>query len=148
MGPIRSLEEKKAQVVADEIVKAGGHAIAVGGDVSADEFPQKIIDATIKYVPTSKYMCSLTVSSYMIRNYGKINHIVNNAGFTYDRMLHTTPDDAFDIIMKVHVRAPFRLIRAAAPYLRIKVRKLSYTYVPFFADRTHADVRTAQRTVP
>jgi len=49
------------------------------------------------------------------RKFGKINHIINNAGFTYDRMLHTTPDDAFDIIMKVHVRAPFRLVRAAAP---------------------------------
>jgi len=38
-------------------------------------------------------------------------------------MLHTMGDDAFDIIMKVHVRAPFRLIRAAAPYLRIKGNK-------------------------
>ena len=46
---------------------------------------------------------------------------MNNAGFTFDRMLHTTPDDAFDIILKVHVRAPFRLVRAAAPYMRIKV---------------------------
>lgn len=35
-------------------------------------------------------------------------------------MLHTMPDDAFDLIMKIHVRAPFRLIRAAAPHLRIK----------------------------
>lgn len=35
-------------------------------------------------------------------------------------MLHTTPDDAWDIILKVHVRAPFRLIRAAAPHLRLK----------------------------
>lgn len=62
---------------------------------------------------------------YKTRNYGKINHIVNNAGFTYDRMFHTTPDDAFDIIMKVHVRAPFRLIRAAAPHMRIKVVMIS-----------------------
>lgn len=46
---------------------------------------------------------------------------MNNAGFTFDRMLHTTPDDAWDIIQRVHVRAPFRLIRAAAPYMRIKV---------------------------
>jgi len=35
-------------------------------------------------------------------------------------MLHTLPDDAWDVIQKVHVRAPFRLIRAAAPYYRIK----------------------------
>ena len=45
-----SLEEKKAQAVVDEIKLAGGDAIAVGGDVSADDFPQKVIDATIKYV--------------------------------------------------------------------------------------------------
>lgn len=35
-------------------------------------------------------------------------------------MLHTMPDDAFDVIMKIHVRAPFRLIRAAAPFYRVK----------------------------
>jgi 3-oxoacyl-[acyl-carrier protein] reductase len=35
-------------------------------------------------------------------------------------MLHTTPDDAFDVILKIHVRAPFRLIRQAAPYFRVK----------------------------
>jgi len=95
------LDEKKAQAVVDEIKAAGGDAIAVGGDVAADDFPAKVLDATIK-------------------RYGKVNHIINNAGFTYDRMLHTMPDDAWDIIMKVHVRAPFRLIRAAAPFMRIK----------------------------
>ena len=35
-------------------------------------------------------------------------------------MLHTTPDETFDIILKIHVRAPFRLIRQAAPYFRLK----------------------------
>ena len=65
--------------------------------------------------------------SQYYRKYGKLNHIVNNAGFTFDRMLHTTPDDAWDIIQKVHVRAPFRLIRAAAPFLRIKVRSVLLT---------------------
>jgi len=98
---VSDLDEKKVQAVADEIKAAGGDAIAVGGDVAADDFPAKILDATI-------------------RRYGKLNHIINNAGFTYDRMLHTMPDDAWDIIMKVHVRAPFRLIRAAAPFMRIK----------------------------
>ena len=45
-----SLDEKKAQVVVDEIKAAGGDALAVGGDVSADDFPEKVITATIKYV--------------------------------------------------------------------------------------------------
>ena len=46
------------------------------------------------------------------------------AGFTFDKMLHTTPDDAWDIIMKIHVRAPFRIIRQAAPHFRLKVCSL------------------------
>jgi 3-oxoacyl-[acyl-carrier protein] reductase len=100
-GHKRSLDEKKAQAVVDEIKAAGGDAIAVGGNVAADDFPAKILDATIQ-------------------RYGKLNHLVNNAGFTYDRMLHTMPDAAWDIILNVHVSAPFRLIRAAAPYMRIK----------------------------
>jgi NAD(P)-dependent dehydrogenase (short-subunit alcohol dehydrogenase family) len=45
---------------------------------------------------------------------------VTTGGFTNHRMLHPMPDDAWDIIMKVHVRAPFRLTRAAAPFMRIK----------------------------
>ncbi len=45
-----SLDQKKAESVVEEIKAAGGDAIAVGGDVGADDFPQRIIDATIKYV--------------------------------------------------------------------------------------------------
>jgi hypothetical protein len=45
----RSLDEKKAQAVVDEIKAAGGDAIAVGGDVTADDFPAKILNVTIKY---------------------------------------------------------------------------------------------------
>ena len=42
------MDEKKAQLVVEEIKAAGGDAIAVGGDVGADDFPQRILDATIK----------------------------------------------------------------------------------------------------
>lgn len=47
-----SLDEKKAQAVVEEIKAAGGDAIAIGGDVGADDFPTKIIDATIQCVLT------------------------------------------------------------------------------------------------
>lgn len=48
--PHFSLDEAKAQKVVDEIKAAGGDAIAVGGDVGADDFPEKILKATISYV--------------------------------------------------------------------------------------------------
>ncbi|CAE6437937.1 3-oxoacyl- [Rhizoctonia solani] len=98
---VSDLDAKKANAVVDEIKKAGGEAIAVAGDVGAEDFPEKIVNATIKA-------------------YGQINHIVNNAGFTFDKMIHTMNDESFDLIMKIHVRAPFRLVRAAAPHMRLK----------------------------
>ncbi|KAF5344246.1 hypothetical protein D9758_012346 [Tetrapyrgos nigripes] len=98
---ISDIDAKKLEVVAQEIKELGGDSLSVAGDVGADDFPKKIVDATVA-------------------KYGKINHIVNNAGFTFDKMLHTTPDDTWDIIMKIHVRAPFRLVRQAAPYFRVK----------------------------
>lgn len=60
-------------------------------------------------------------------------------------MIHTTPDDTFDIIMKIHVRAPFRLIRQAAPYFRLKVSSL------FLIFRLQTLIRYSlnnERTVP
>ena len=47
---IHSLDEKKAQVVVDEIKAAGGDAIAVGGDVGAEDFPERIVKATVECV--------------------------------------------------------------------------------------------------
>ncbi|KAH7330700.1 short-chain dehydrogenase/reductase SDR [Rhizoctonia solani] len=91
---VSDLDEKKANAVVDEIKRAGGEAIAVAGDVGAEDFPERIVNATIK-------------------TYGQINHIVNNAGFTFDKMIHTMNDESFDLIMKIHVRAPFRLGDAA-----------------------------------
>ncbi|KAJ7111250.1 ankyrin repeat-containing domain protein [Mycena epipterygia] len=98
---ISDIDEKRLATVAEEIKATGGDVLGVAGDVGADDFPKKIVDATVQ-------------------KYGKINHIINNAGFTFDKMLHTTPDDTFDIILKIHVRAPFRLVRQAAPYFRLK----------------------------
>ena len=72
-------------------------------------------------ISTFIYQKQTYIMLFSYSKWGKINHIVNNAGFTFDKMLHTTSDDTFDIIMKIHVRAPFRLIRQAAPYFRLKV---------------------------
>jgi 3-oxoacyl-[acyl-carrier protein] reductase len=48
-----SLDEKKAQAVVDEITKAGGDALPVSGDVGADDFPEKVLGATIKYISSN-----------------------------------------------------------------------------------------------
>ena len=37
----------------EEIKAAGGDALGVAGDVGADDFPKKIVDATVQYVAIS-----------------------------------------------------------------------------------------------
>jgi 3-oxoacyl-[acyl-carrier protein] reductase len=51
---------------------------------------------------------------------GKIHIIVNNAGFTWDGVIHKMTDKQWDTIIAVHNTAPFRLVRAAAPFFRLK----------------------------
>ena len=38
----------------------------------------------------------------------------------YDKMIHTMDDNTFRLILECHDVAPFRIIRQAAPYFRIK----------------------------
>jgi len=51
---------------------------------------------------------------------GKIHIIVNNAGYTWDGVIHKMSDKQWDTILAVHGTAPFRLVRTAAPYFRVK----------------------------
>jgi hypothetical protein len=45
-----SIDEKRLATVVEEIKAAGGDAIGVAGDVGADDFPKRIVDATVQYV--------------------------------------------------------------------------------------------------
>jgi len=98
---VTDIDAKKADAVAQEIKSAGGEAIAIAGDIMDKDFPQKLVEATIQ-------------------KYGKVNILVNNAGFTYDGVIHKMSDEQFQTMITVHNTAPFRAIRALSPYWRKK----------------------------
>jgi len=50
--------------------------------------------------------------------WGRIDIIVNNAGYTMDAPIHKMSDDWFQRMLEIHVTVPFKVIRAAAPHLR------------------------------
>lgn len=85
----------------DQINATGASAIAVCGDVMDPEFPKRLIDQTVQ-------------------KFGKINIIVNNAGFTYDGVIHKMSDKQWDTMLACHGTGPFRIVRAAAPHFRKK----------------------------
>jgi 3-oxoacyl-[acyl-carrier protein] reductase len=58
-----------------------------------------------------------------IDSFGKIDIIVNNAGYTLDAPVHKMSDEHFQAMLDIHTIVPFRVIRAAAPHLREPAKK-------------------------
>jgi 3-oxoacyl-[acyl-carrier protein] reductase len=96
---VNDLDATVLAVVVDEIKKNGGVAIAVPGSVTDAAFPDQLMQATVDA-------------------FGKINILVNNAGYTWDAMIHKMTDEQWQAILDVHATAPFRMIRAVAPHMR------------------------------
>lgn len=102
---LNDLDVVEAQATADAIKQEGGEAIAIGGSVAADNMPDQLISAAMD-------------------QYGACpDVIVNNAGFLWDGMLHKMEDPQWQAILDVHLTAPYKLLKAAAPHLRAAARE-------------------------
>jgi 3-oxoacyl-[acyl-carrier protein] reductase len=94
---VSDIDPAPANETVADIQKAGGEAVACVGDVAAPDFGEKIVKTAVD-------------------NWGALHIIVNNAGFTWDGMIHKMSDEQWDKILDIHLKAPFRIIRAAQPY--------------------------------
>jgi 3-oxoacyl-[acyl-carrier protein] reductase len=56
-------------------------------------------------------------------DFGRLDIIVNNAGYTWDGVIHKMTDEQFQAMLEIHTVVPFRVARAAAPYLRDTAKK-------------------------
>src|SRR5262245_51738923 len=90
--------ERTLAEVADAIASAGGHAVACPADVTSDDAPAVIVGRTVE-------------------TYGGLDVLVNAAGIIATGGLEATTDEVWDSMMAINLRAPFRLMRAAAPHL-------------------------------
>lgn len=81
-----------------QALRAEGHeAASFVGDALADGFAEKAVEAAL-------------------RAFGKVNCLINNAGFCFDAAIHKMDDEKFDIIMKIHNYVPFRMVRALSEH--------------------------------
>ena len=97
------VDSSKADSVAKSINEASpGRAISVPGDVTDPHYFPVLVKKAAEF------------------GNGKIHIIVNNAGYTWDGVIHKITDKQWDTMLAVHNTAPFRLIRQAAPYFRVK----------------------------
>ncbi|TVY92330.1 putative oxidoreductase [Lachnellula willkommii] len=98
---ISDIDAAKAKAVAESINKSGGSAKAVAGDMLDAEYLKTLVKKAVEF------------------GNGKINIIVNNAGYTWDGVIHKMTDKQWDNIIALHNTAPFKLVREAAPYFRV-----------------------------
>lgn len=96
---ISDIDPIPAEQAVAAIVASGGQAISVPGDVTDSSFPDLIVNTALE-------------------KFGSIDIIVNNAGYTWDAVIHKMTDEQWAAILDVHLTAPFRIIRAASSFLR------------------------------
>jgi 3-oxoacyl-[acyl-carrier protein] reductase len=70
-------------------------------------------------VLSASYITSLIQKAAAFGN-GKIHIIVNNAGYTWDGVIHKMTDKQWQTILDLHCTAPFKIVREAAPYFRVR----------------------------
>ncbi|ANS25674.1 3-oxoacyl-[acyl-carrier-protein] reductase [Rhodococcus opacus PD630] len=95
--------ESPAEQVVAEIVAAGGEAVVNGDDVADWAGAENLINTAID-------------------TYGRLDVLVNNAGFLRDRMLVGMSEQEWDAVVRVHLKGHFATLRHAAAYWRAEAK--------------------------
>jgi NAD(P)-dependent dehydrogenase (short-subunit alcohol dehydrogenase family) len=88
-----------AQQVVNAIHALGGAAIANTDDVADWEGARRLVQSALD-------------------GFGRLDVLVNNAGFVRDRMLFTTSEEEWDAVIRVHLKGHFAVTRHASEYWR------------------------------
>ncbi len=55
--------------------------------------------------------------------FGEVDIVINNAGYTWDGVVHKMSDEQFQAMLDIHTIVPFRVTRALAPHWREAAKK-------------------------
>lgn len=101
---VNDLDAEPAKETLAAIEAAGGTAAACIGSVTDSDFGQRFIQTAVD-------------------SFAGLDIIVNNAGYTWDSVIQKMTDEQWDAIFDVHLKAPFRILRAAQPVIRGLVQR-------------------------
>lgn len=100
---VNDLDADAAAETVARIRGTGALAEACAGDLTEDAAPERLIQATLDA-------------------FGGIDIVVNNAGYVWNGAMHNHSDAQWQAMLDVHATAPFRILRAFAPWLRERAR--------------------------
>jgi len=98
---INDLDGDVAEEASKEI---SGETVSFAGDLTKDGIPDELVQTTVEA-------------------FGRLDIVVNNAGYTWDGPVHKMSDEQFQAMLDIHNVVPFRVLRAAAPHLREPAKK-------------------------
>src|SRR5436190_13067603 len=98
---INDIDGDVAERAAGEIE---GETAVFAGDLTKPGIPEKLVESANQ-------------------SFGQVDVVVNNAGYTWDGVVHKMSDEQFQAMLDIHTVVPFRIARAAAPYLRDTAKK-------------------------
>ncbi|MEQ4717402.1 SDR family NAD(P)-dependent oxidoreductase [Nonomuraea sp. B19D2] len=96
---VNDVDAEAAAQVAGAVAAAGGRAVAEAGAVGGSEVAQRLVETAVK-------------------EFGRLDVMVTNAGILRDRVLWKMSDEDFDKVVEVHLRGTFTCARAAAVRMR------------------------------
>jgi 3-oxoacyl-[acyl-carrier protein] reductase len=93
---INDLDGDVAEQASSEIA---GETTSFAGDLTKEGIPDELVKQAVDA-------------------WGRLDIVVNNAGYTWDGPIHKMDDEQFQAMLDIHNVVPFRVLRAAAPHLR------------------------------
>lgn len=96
---VNDVDAEAAGQVAEAITAEGGRAVVAAGAVGGTQVAQRLVDTAVK-------------------EFGRLDVMVTNAGVLRDRVLWKMSDEEFDTVVEVHLRGTFTCARAAAVRMR------------------------------
>ncbi|MFI9403224.1 SDR family NAD(P)-dependent oxidoreductase [Nocardia sp. NPDC052316] len=101
---VNDLDAEPAQETVAAVEAAGGQAVSCVGSVTEEGFAERFVQTAVD-------------------EFGGLDIIVNNAGYTWDSVIQKMTDEQWDAILDVHLKAPFRILRAAQPVIAAAVKQ-------------------------
>src|SRR5213080_1478560 len=98
---INDLDGDVAEQASNELK---GETVSFAGDLTKEGVPDEMVQKAVD-------------------SFGRLDVVVNNAGYTWDGPIHKMSDEQFQAMLDIHNVVPFRILRAAAPHLREPAKK-------------------------
>ena len=97
---INDLDAGVAEETAAEI---DGDTAVFAGDLTQDGVPEALVKKAVD-------------------EFGQLDIVVNNAGYTWDGVAHKMSDEQFRAMLEIHTVVPFKVLRAASPTSATRAR--------------------------